>query len=95
MLYTIGHKESYLSAIAESDSGKILKTGKCPDYDGGYAFVSIEDAQKRIDEAYSSFGYAVFGLKTDIDNTEQSEEGWWRVLKNDSEIVILSESLED
>lgn len=95
MLYTIGHRESYLSAIAESDSGKILKIGKCPDYGGGYAFVSIEDAQKRINEAYRGLGYVVFGLKTDLDNTEQSENGWWRVLSNDSEIVVLPESMEN
>lgn len=98
MIYTIGHKQSYIKAIADSPDGTIDKLGKqspCerfPDgYPGGYAFQSIEDAQRRIDEEYPTNGFIIFGLKADWKNdTEQNQNGgWWHNLLNDAEIVVL------
>lgn len=97
MIYTIGHKRNYLKAIDDSPDGKIIKIGKrqpCIDYpqgyEGGYAFRSIEDAKKRIDEAYSRSGFDVFGLMTTWENTEPSKDGWWNNLIDDAGIVSLN-----
>lgn len=97
MIYTIGHKENYLKAIADSPDGKIHKVGKCEPcerfpqgYEGGYAFLSIEDAQKRINEAYPERGFAVFGLLASWEDTEPNPNGWWHNLLKDSEIIVLS-----
>lgn len=90
MLYTIGNEKAYLRAIAQSEDGKIFKVGKRSGYAGGYVFQSVDEAQKRIDEAYHGQGYAVFGLQTGWHNTEPAVNGWWRTLNNDSEIVVLS-----
>lgn len=96
MIYTIGHKENYLKSIAAN--GSIQKLGRrnpgdddrFPEgYEGGYAFQSTEDAQRRIDEAYPERGFEVFGLLTNWDNTEPSKNGWWNNLITDVEIVIL------
>jgi hypothetical protein len=96
MIYTIGHEESYMQAIAKSETGVIQKTGrlKADDYggpySGGYAFQTLEDAQRRIDEAYSEQGYIVFGLNADWEHdTEPAYDGWWHYLIHHSDIVIL------
>lgn len=94
MIYTIGHRDNYLKAIAKT--GTIWKLGKhepgedYPDgYPGGYAFQSIEDAQRRIDEAYPEHGFAIFGLSATWEDTEPSKDGWWNNLLTDAEIVVL------
>ena len=90
MLYTIGDKTAYLKAIKNSNGGAIIKIGKANDYDGGYVFESIEDAQKRIDEAYSNSEYGVFGIETVIENTSPAKNGWWRTLNTDAKIIVIS-----
>ena len=97
MIYTIGHEKNYLKGIADSPDGKINKIGKrepCEGfpqgYVGGYAFASVEDARRRINEAYPECGFAVFGLQTTWDNTVSSADGWWHNLIEDSEIIVLS-----
>lgn len=98
MIYTIGHEPSYLKAIADSPDSTIQKIGKqmlCeqfPDgYEGGYAFRSVEDAQYRIDEQYSTDGFVVFGMKAiwETDTEKNQDGGWWHNLLNDAEIVVL------
>jgi hypothetical protein len=100
MIYTIGHKQSYLKAIANSPDGTILKSGKqvpCKmnlnEYEGGCAFRSIKDAQRRINEEYPTSDYVVFGLKADWgkDTEKNQNGGWWHNLLKDSEIVVLAE----
>lgn len=91
MIYTIGHKDSYLAAIAEH--GVIEKSGRSETYPGGYAFRTAEDAQRRIDEAHVCEGLAVFGLEADWEtDTVQSAEGWWHDLLRDAVIVVLDEA---
>lgn len=102
MIYTIGHAENYRPAIAKN--GIVHKVGrdgkKGPwwfriwgvrsNYPGGYAFKTMKDAQRRIDEAYPTSGFAVFGLKADWEtDTVPSKKGWWHHLINDSEIILL------
>ncbi len=95
MIYTIGHAENYKAAIAKTGSiqklGRDHKGGHLPkDYPGGYAFKSWRDAIRRIEEAYSESGFAVFGMKADWDkDTAPSPNGWWHNLINDSEIVLI------
>ncbi len=98
MIYTIGHRETYLSAIAESPDGVLLKSGKilpCAEspngYSGGYAFQSVSDAERRINERYALDGYTIFGLKADwkIDTEKNHAGEWWHNLINDSEIVVI------
>ena len=98
MIYTIGYEQNYLKAIADSPDGTIQKTGKrapCEQfpngYEGGYAFQSIEDAQRRIGGEYPTSGFAVFGLKAKWEtDTEPNQNGeWWHNLLNDAEIVTL------
>lgn len=91
MIYTIGHEVSYLKAIEEQ--GTIWKTGRgnardIPNYEGGYCFQTIQDAQRRIDEAYSDHGFIVFGLLTEWANTYNKGD-WWNLLLEDAEIVVL------
>jgi hypothetical protein len=90
VIYTIGHRESYLKAIAEADDGKIEKLGKSDERPGGYAFRTCEDAQRRIAEAYADRRFAVFGLEADWElDTEPSPTGWWHNLLRDATIVVL------
>lgn len=96
MIYTIGHNANYLQAIANSPEGKIYKTGKrdpgeqFPNgYEGGYAFQFMEDAQKRIDEAYPDRGFAIFGLLADWETETEPSESWWHYLLIDAEIIVL------
>ena len=98
MIYTIGHESSYLKAIADSPDNTIWKLGerlpceRFPDgYEGGCAFQSIEDAQRRIDEKYSTDGFVVFGIDADWEkDTEPNRAGeWWHNLLNDAEIRLI------
>lgn len=90
MIYTIGHEGNYLANIEKY--GTIHKLGKTDDYSGGYAFKTREDARRRIDEKYPNRGFAVFGLKADWNlDTVPSDDGWWRNLIRDAEIVVMAE----
>jgi len=91
MIYTIGHAASYLEAIRQR--GRIFKLGKTDQYPGGYAFETVKDAHRRIDEAYPVRGFAVFGLDVDWDrDTEPNREGgWWHNLLIDAKIIVLQE----
>ncbi len=96
MIYTIGHEGTYLDAL-NGNEGKVFKTGRLPPtneypdgYEGGYAFHSVADAQRLIDEKYSTSGYAVFGLIADWEaDVEQAPDGWWYSLLKDAEIVRI------
>lgn len=88
MIYTIGHRESYLHGLAQ---GTLYKKGRDDDYQGGYAFRTRADAQRRIDEAYDD-SYAVFGLEASWENdTVPSFVGYWHWLVVDRPIIALEE----
>jgi hypothetical protein len=96
MIYTIGHEATYMKALADKPEGGLMKLGARPPgeqypkgYQGGYAFQSVYDALRRINEAHEGQGFAVFGLETTWDNTRQSESGWWSHLIQDARIIPL------
>lgn len=93
MIYTLGHKATYLSAIA--DRGKIVKSGKFGDYPGGYALKTIEDAKRLLVENHAEDYYCIFGLLADWEtDTEPDPNGaWWHVLINAAEIVVLDDEV--
>lgn len=88
MIYTIGDEKSYREAFEKY--GNLRKTGKNDDYEGGYAFLTAEDAQRRIDEAYSDKGFAVWSLDADWEkDTYPSPSGWWHNLLHDRPILNI------
>lgn len=95
MIFTIGNRVSYLAAIKENGTIQKLGRGDCPepDYPGGYAFMTAEDAQQRIDEAYSDRGFAVFGIMADWETGTypNPEGGWWHNLLVHAEIIVLED----
>lgn len=93
MIFTIGHRESYLSAFAER--GRVWKLGRGskhaqPGYVGGYAFRTADDARRRIAEArYHEF--EVFGLGAAWNrDTSPSSSGWWHHLRRDAQAYVLA-----
>lgn len=86
MIYTIGHRENYLKAIAIY--GTILKGI------GGYAFQTFEDASRRIEELKKQKEWVVWGLDANWETDTQPDEdgGWWRVLARTSHIIPLDQN---
>jgi hypothetical protein len=100
VIYTIGNIENYILAMAMN--GKVFKQGKRTDsdgtnaYPGGYAFLTYEDAQRRITEEGKVGKWGVFGLNANWEtDTEPATDGWWHNLKIDAEIVILPQMMPD
>jgi len=98
MIYTIGHTQTYTNALANAPESGLFKMGRTgpteehPDgYPGGYAFICIADAQRRIDEAYVGRGFSVFGLDAEWSNTVKAENGWWHHIIEDARIILLGE----
>ena len=89
MIFTIGSKGSYQRAINEY--GVIFKTGKQEDYVGGYAFLTFEDAQFRIESTYEDTDFVVWGMKADwyTDTYMNPEGNNWHHLLSDAEIIPL------
>lgn len=82
MIYTIGHRQSYLDAIA--DHGVIVKMP------GGYAFNTIDDALRRIEEENEVGNWCVWGLEADwCYDTEPDPTGWWHLLNKEANIIQL------
>ena len=94
MIYTIGHRESYLANIARY--GTIHKRGLFVGEDGklylgGIVFRTREDAAQFI-ERHPDHGWAVFGLLADWDvDTALYDIDEWHRLLHDAEIVVLPE----
>jgi len=99
MMYTIGNGDGYRDGIKKFGK-KFLKVGQndahryphvSKNYPGGYAFLSKEDAERRIAEILkkkgTDYGLEVFGLEAEESDTIQSFHGWWRRLINDALIV--------
>ena len=93
MIYTIGHRKSYLQSFR--DYGEVTKIGRKADlhgepYIGGYAFKTLDDANKRIREAYPDRDFIAFGLEAKWDeDTTPSKDGWWHHLLVDSYVTLL------
>lgn len=95
MVYTVGNRGQYKKLLAQTD-GNVKKVGvrlvgskSYPQgYGGGYAFQTIEDAQRFLDE-HGYDDYAVFGLQTTWDNTYPTPDGWWHYLVEDAAIVDI------
>lgn len=100
MIYTIGHRENYLKNIERY--GTIQKLGRLapgvddryPEgYPGGYAFKTLEDAQRGLIEENPSGTWAVFGIEADWDqDTAPDSDGWWHSLLKDADIIVLPET---
>lgn len=82
MIYTIGNRQNYLEAIERS--GRIFKA------EGGYAFQSIADAERRIVECDKVGEWAVWGLHADWSDTRPAADGWWHELIVDALICTIS-----
>ena len=96
MIYTVGHRDNYLRAIAESQDGYIEKTGRQSGYNGGCAFRTIEDARRALDE-FNQPSWCVWGLDAKWNwDTEPSLSGaWWHDLLVTSRIVPIPQELEN
>lgn len=82
MIYTIGHKSSYQEAIE--------KYGSITKLEGGYAFKSVEDAQKRIQEHGKEELWVVWGLAASWESdTQQDGDNWWHILNKEVPIIDL------
>lgn len=89
MIYTVGNREHYLQGLAAPPPGGFMKLGRRGGYPGGYAFLTREDAQRRIEETGET-QWAVFGLDADWErDTVPSQNGWWHALVNDRPILAL------
>ena len=93
MIYTIGSAKSYLDAMLAS--GEVVHksgAGSPAGYIGGYAFKTIEDAQRRIDEyGDSPYQFSIFGLDADWEkDTVPNDEGWWHNLTKDAPLIVLT-----
>lgn len=97
MIYTIGHRENYLKEMSRRAANYLnpmTKTGRGfwggEYYHGGYAFKTIEDAQRRINEAHKDAGYAVFGIDADWErDTVRADDGWWHLLLKHAVVLKL------
>lgn len=94
MIYTIGHKDSYLVAEME---GTVTKVGKLPDgsYPGGVAFKSYIDAARYIrDHPRTCDGFTVFGLEADWEEETEPGDEVYNHLLVDSRVIFLEEEVE-
>jgi len=83
MIYTVGHKKTYLDAMRQS--GTILKMSKTADYEGGWVFRTQQEAEKFIADGCFDKGYTVFGLRADWEKDTDGD----LYLLTDAEIVVL------
>lgn len=83
MFYTIGHTKNYLSVLNQPDTHVFKSVG-------GYAFLTLEDAQRRIIEEGKEGEWSIFGLNAEPDQLQPSSNGWWHELKEQAEIFLLT-----
>lgn len=86
-VFTVGNEEAYDHGI-QTLGDDFLKLGKRPNYAGGYALSSVEDAQMLIDEQDMRGTWAIYELDADWEkDTVVSRNGWWRALLRDARII--------
>lgn len=84
MIYTIGHTKNYMEAV--SAYGQISKKAD------GYAFLTPENAQRRICEEDKEQEWSVFGLDADWSQTQPAPDGaWWSLLTDEALIIPLAD----
>jgi len=89
MIYTIGHRESYLKYFKElvSSGCPPMKKGRTNMYSGGSVWQTHEEALSHADPRGE---YSVFGVMADWEkDTVPSELGDWHDLLYDRELVCL------
>lgn len=93
MIYTVGHKESYLQYFTEQE--KPIKLGKCiledgEPYQGGIAFKTVEEAKEFLIKN-NKLQWAVFGLKATWNkDVYLCDQGFYALLA-DTELVLLND----
>ncbi len=96
-IYTVGNREVYLSTIKNATNGRMFKLGKDSPlaeagYPGGWAFLSIEDAQRMITEEGEEDSWDVFGLQTTRANLYKVvETDWWYHIIEDCDVLLMDE----
>jgi hypothetical protein len=86
-VFTVGNEERYDKGLKKY--GKLMeKTGRRPDYAGGFAVQTADDASRLIEEMGKTGEWAVYELDADWDkDTTPSDNGWWHALLRDSTIL--------
>ncbi len=88
MLYTIGIRKGYLQAFGKPP---VTKIGRQPDYPGGYAFKTIEDAERERTRIRRP-DFEIFGLLAEWGkDTTPSDGGLWHNLLVDREVVMIQD----
>ena len=95
MIYTVGNRESYAAAFADTSCQPLLKTGPCvmgtEKYFGGIAFPSTESAHQYLREIGKVQEWTVFGLKAEwTADTYQLDGETFRRINRDCELVNLN-----
>ncbi len=86
-VYTVGNEQNYDLNIALYGAG-FKKVGHRPNYPGGFACKTPEDAARLIAERGYRGAWAVYELAADWEaDTAPSENGWWHALINDARIL--------
>ncbi len=84
MIYTIGHTKNYERMFRDPNVGQVFKMP------GGYAFKTVDEAQRRIDELNMNDFWSIYQMNATMeDTTPDPTGGWWRVLKTDAAIEQL------
>lgn len=86
-VFTVGNAATYDAGMNEHGSG-FRKVGRRPNYPGGFACRTIDDAARLIEEFGKGREWAIYELYADWDrDTVQSEDGWWHALINDATVI--------
>jgi hypothetical protein len=86
-VYTVGNRVNYDKNLLRFGE-KFQKLGRREGYPGGFALSSVEDAKRLRQQLTMEKEWAVYELEAvwGVD-TQQSENGWWHSLINDSRIL--------
>jgi hypothetical protein len=94
MLYTVGHTLNYLRAIARSEDGFIVKTGRTQDYSGGIVFKTYADAEAYLQDIHHADDWSVWGIDVPFHHKHigKSEDGYYALL-HDTPLLIVDKRL--
>lgn len=86
-VFTVGNEKNYDRGIAEHGI-TFVKTGRTPNYPGGFAVRTPQDGWKLIAELGKLGEWAVYALAAFWHkDTAPSANGWWHALLNDAQIL--------
>ena len=87
MIFTLGRKLVYETALADKNNPNPMKAGKSEDYEGGEVWKTVVQAQRYAAHKKLN-GFAVYGVLADWDkDTVPSKEGSYHCLIKDAEFV--------